>query len=175
MEYALVRAKNGDRAYFAQIVQEHQNLVFSIARNSLGATALAEEIAQDIFLDLFRNLRKIESPKHLVAWLRRATVNRCIDHSRKMSTRTEVPLTDGVHPSSDGKTADTFLSESLRRHVAALPDWQRAVVVLRYQEDMDLGEIAEVLAIPLNTVKSRLHRGIESLRQLLQGKKVANA
>lgn len=175
LEYALVRAKNGDRACFAQIVCEHQNLVFSIARHSLGASATAEEIAQDIFLELFRNLRKIESPQHLVSWLRRSTVNRCIDHSRRLSTRSEVPLMDRLHPYAEGQTGDALLSESLRRHVSALPEWQRAVVVLRYQEDLDLAEIAETLAIPINTVKSRLHRALEALRDLLKEKKVANA
>lgn len=156
-------------------MEEHQRLVFSIARNCLGAAATAEEVAQDIFLELFRNIRKIESPKHLVAWLRRATVNRCIDHSRRMSVRSEVPLLDGLHPCSSGEPGDALLRELLRRHVAALPDWQRAVVVLRYQEEMDLAEIAETLSIPVNTVKSRLHRALECLRELLNERKVARA
>ncbi len=157
------------------MVREHQNLVFSIARHSVGASAQAEEIAQDVFLELFRNIRKIESPGHLVAWLRRTTVNRCIDHSRKLSTRTEVPLVEGIHAQWSSDCSDALLSESLRRHVAKLPDWQRAVVVLRYQEDMDLSEIAQTLKVPLNTVKSRLHRALEALRDLLNQKKVANA
>jgi RNA polymerase sigma-70 factor (ECF subfamily) len=175
MEYALIRAKNGDRACFGQLVSEYQGLVYSIARHLLRTSAQAEEVAQDIFLELFRNLRKIESPTHLLYWLRRTTTNRCIDHSRKLSTRTEVPMAEGFHPSAITESSDALLSESLRRHVAALPEWQRAVVVLRYQEEMDLPEIAETLNIPLNTVKSRLHRALECLREMFTEKKVARA
>ena len=175
LEYALVRAKNGDRAYFATLVREYQSLVYSIARHILHTSAQAEEVAQDIFLDLFKNIRKIESPAHLLHWLRRTTTNRCIDHSRKASNKNEMPMPEGFHPSACTEASDALLSESLRRHVAALPEWQRAVVVLRYQEDMDLSEIADTLNIPLNTVKSRLHRAIECLREMLDKKKVARA
>jgi RNA polymerase sigma-70 factor, ECF subfamily len=156
-------------------VREHQSLVYSIARHLLNAPAHAEELAQDVFLELFRNIRKIDSPAHLLHWLRRTTTNRCIDHSRKKSTRNELPIGDGVHPSAFTEVADVLLHESLRRHVGALPEWQRAVVVLRYQEDMELSEIAQTLGIPLNTVKSRLHRALEGLRDTLQARKVANA
>jgi RNA polymerase sigma-70 factor, ECF subfamily len=175
IEYALVRAKNGDRSCFTTLVAEHQVLVYSIARHILHTTAQAEEVAQDIFLDLFKNIRKIESPAHLVHWLRRTTTNRCIDHSRKFSNRNEVPMPEGFHPSVCTEASDALLSESLRRHVAALPEWQRAVVVLRYGEEMELNEIAHTLDIPLNTVKSRLHRALECLRETLDRKKVARA
>lgn len=150
-------------------------MVYSLARNSLGNAAQAEELAQDVFLELFRNLNKIESPAHLTAWLRRTAMNRCIDHSRKWSTRTEVPMLERVEHAAPESTSDALLSSLLREQVALLPDWQRAVVVLRFQEDMDLSEIAETLAIPINTVKSRLHRALESLRGLLDQMKVARA
>jgi RNA polymerase sigma-70 factor (ECF subfamily) len=132
--------------------------------------ALAEEIAQDIFLELFRNVSKIESPAHLLYWLRRSTANRCIDQSRKLAYRTEVPSLDGFHPATSGHFSDVFLEETLRRQIAKLPEWQRAVVILRYQEDLDPPEIAGILQIPVNTVKSRLHRALGSLREILERK-----
>jgi RNA polymerase sigma-70 factor (ECF subfamily) len=101
----------------------------------------------------------------MLHWLRRSTTNRCIDQSRRMARRTEVPLPAQFHPAVTAETSDALLSESLRRHVAALPEWQRAVVILRFQEDLDLSEIASMLRIPLNTVKSRLHRALDSLRE----------
>ena len=84
-------------------------------------------------------------------------------------------MAEGFHPSICTEASDALLSESLRKHVAALPEWQRAVVVLRYGEDMDLSEIAHTLDIPLNTVKSRLHRALECLRDTLDRKKVTRA
>ena len=157
------------------MVLEYQNLVFSIAYHFLQASALAEEIAQDIFLELYRNIGKIESVSHLTFWLRRSTTNRCIDQSRKLAYRTEVPISETFHPASSGELGDTLLGESLRRQVAKLPEWQRAIVVLRYQEDMDPLEIADALNIPVNTVKSRLHRAIGTLREALERKQRVRA
>lgn len=147
---------------------EYQSLVFSVAYHFLQNAALGEEIAQDIFLDLYRNLEKIESAAHLTFWLRRSTTNRCIDQSRKMSYRSELPITDGFHPATLHEFGDTLLGESLRRHVARLPEWQRAIILLRYQEDLDPVEIAAILNIPVNTVKSRLHRALGTLREAFQ-------
>jgi len=65
---------------------------------------------------------------------------------------------------------DAMLDELVRKQVAALPEWQRAVVVLRYQEDLDPVEIADMLKIPVNTVKSRLHRALATLRETLERK-----
>lgn len=165
-------AKAGRKEAFEVVVREHSSLVFSIAYHFLANAALAEEIAQDIFLELYRNLHKLESEAHLLAWLRRSTANRCIDTSRKSSYRSEVHLSDAFHPASAGVHSDPLLQESLRKQVASLPEWQRAVVILRYQEDLDPGEISEVLNIPVNTVKSRLHRAVETLRERLERKKV---
>lgn len=175
IEHALVRARAGCRSGFSELVLENQSLVFSVAYHFLQNSALAEEIAQDIFLDLFRNIAKIESPAHLTFWLRRSTTNRCIDQSRKMSYRTEVPISDTFHPAAVGEAGDMLLDQSVKKQVAKLPDWQRAIIVLRYQEDMDPGEIAAVLNIPLNTVKSRLHRALGTLRQALERKQRVRA
>jgi RNA polymerase sigma-70 factor, ECF subfamily len=126
-------------------------------------------------LDLYRNLAKIESAAHLLFWLRRSTTNRCIDQSRKLAYRTEVPISDTLHPAAAGEMRDMLLGESLRRQIAKLPEWQRAIVVLRYQEDMDPVDIAGVLNIPVNTVKSRLHRALGTLRQALERKQRVRA
>ena len=165
LDNALARAKVGARDAFESIVRQHSGLVFSIAFHFLGSSALAEEISQDIFLELFRNMHKLESEVHLVAWLRRSTANRCIDSSRKHSFRSELPMSDTFDPASSYNPGDPLLSESLRKQVAALPEWQRAVVILRYQEDMDMDEISKTLSIPVNTVKSRLHRALTTLRE----------
>ncbi len=166
----LKRAQAGDRPAFALIVTEYRNLVYSIAYHFVHNCAIAEEIAQDVFLELFRNLGKIESGKHLVYWLRRSTTNRCIDQSRKLAFRTETPLEAVSEPAVSGEVHDSMLGARLKREVSALPDWQKAVVILRYQEDLDPAEIAETLSIPLNTVKSRLHRAVETLREKMERK-----
>lgn len=162
---ALAAALRGDAAGFTQLVREHQSMVFSIAYHFLRDSARAEELAQETFLHLYRNLETIESPAHLVYWLRRVIHHRCIDESRKKARRGGSVALDAIaEPASEWRERDPLLSGALRKLVAALPEAQRAVVVMRYQEDMEPGEIASVLDIPLNTVKSRLHRGLEFLR-----------
>jgi RNA polymerase sigma-70 factor, ECF subfamily len=163
-ERVLVLART-DQAAFAVLVRRYQSLVFSIGYHFLSNGALAEETAQEVFLDVYRNLHKIESAAHLQWWLRRTTLNRCIDQSRSAAYRSEVALQDVAEPAREDAQHDPLAGESLRRWLQTLPETQRAVVILRYQEDLEPAEIAETLGIPVNTVKSSLQRGIKSLRE----------
>ena len=163
----LERSVLGDQFAFEEIVRQHQGMVFSMACHFLRDRALAEELAQEVFLNLHQNLHSIKSPEHLVYWLRKVTSHRCIDQSRRLKVRPHVSLDDVPEPSIDASENDLFLSEMLRRVVDTLPEKARLVVILRYQEDLDPGEIASVLDMPLNTVKSHLRRSLSSLRDKL--------
>jgi RNA polymerase sigma-70 factor, ECF subfamily len=160
----LSSARQGDQAAFAALVREHQAMVFSVARNFLRDRALAEELAQEVFLHLYRNLAAIESPEHLKFWLRKVTGHRCIDYVRRNRMQT-VELEEVSEPAAPAKQSDPLLQETLRRFVATLPATPRLIVTLRYQEDMDPTEIATVLEMPLNTVKSHLRRSLAILRE----------
>lgn len=149
---------------FAELVEQHQSMVFSIAYHSLQDEARAEELAQDVFLSLFENLERIESEQHVKYWLRRVATQRCIDESRRRKFQPRYSLEDIHEPSVDAVESDPKLMAHVQEMVADLPAHARAVVVLRYQEEMDPKEIAEVLDIPVATVKSRLFRALESLR-----------
>ena len=170
MEIALRQARQGDNRAFAEIVREHQAMVFSIGWHYLADRALAEGLGQEVFLRLYQNLVTIESPAHLVHWLRRVTVHRCIDHRRRSYFHRESPLEETREIAVGSLPADSFLSERLRQSVAELREKQRMVLVLRYQEELELSEIAELLEMPLNTVKSTLHRALENLRGKLTRK-----
>lgn len=163
----LERSALGDQFAFEEIVRQHQGMVFSMACHFLRDRSLAEELAQEVFLNLHQNLRSIKSPEHLVFWLRKVTSHRCIDQARRQKVRPQVSLEDVPEPSIDATENDLFLSEMLRRVVDTLPEKARLVVILRYQEDLDPGEIASVLDMPLNTVKSHLRRSLSSLRDKL--------
>jgi RNA polymerase sigma-70 factor (ECF subfamily) len=163
-EDTLVRAKSGDQSAFADLVREHQAMVYSIARHFLRDRALAEDLAQDVFLHLYQNLAAIESPAHLKFWLRRVTGHRCIDHSRRRKIKT-VCVDEAPEPVSIFDWPDAMMQSTLRRIIATLPERPRLVVTLRYQEDLDPAEIAEILDMPLNTVKSHLRRSLAILRE----------
>ena len=164
---SLERAQQGSEDAFAEIVTEHQSMVFGLAYHFFQDRDRAREIAQDVFLQLFRRLRDIETPAHLVHWLRQVTSRRCIDQTRR-SRLHRVSLEDaGEDLVTHDRPADPFLGKRIREHVATLPELQRITVTLRYQEDLSPTEIAEIVKMPVNTVKSHLHRALLSLRRKL--------
>ncbi len=160
----LSRAKDGDQTAFADLVREHQAMVFSLAHYFSRDRATAEDLAQEVFIHLYQNLGSIESPAHLKFWLRRVTSHRCIDYARKQRMKT-VSVDDAPEPVAPSDFRDSLMTAALRRIVATLPEKPRLVVTLRYQEDLDPSEIAELLGMPLNTVKSHLRRSLVILRE----------
>lgn len=149
-------------------MRANQSMVFSLAYHFLHDRDAAEEVAQEAFLALHRNLDRIDSGQHAMFWLRKVTVQRAIDEARRRKRRPSVDLEEMAEPAAGGAAGDVLLDEMLRRMVATLPEAARAVMVLRYQEDLDPAEIAEVLEMPLGTVKSHLHRSLVLLREKLE-------
>jgi RNA polymerase sigma-70 factor, ECF subfamily len=166
-EETLTEAVRGDQAAFAVIVRHHKSMVYSIAYHFLHESWQAEELAQDVFLQLFQNLKKIESSAHLTFWLRRVTSHRCIDWNRRQSLRPRVSLEELPEPVAPAVRTDPLLARRLRQLVSDLPEKSRLIIALRYQEGLQLAEIAEILGIPLNTVKSQLQRSLAKLEEQL--------
>jgi len=164
----IARAAAGEAGAFAALVRQHQNMVYSIAWNFLRNHATAEELAQEVFLQLFRHMDEIESPAHLVQWLRRVTSNRCIDQSRRARYRPKVGLDSAPEPAVFDRQRDPLLAGRLGRLMAQLPERARMMIVLRYQEEMEPAQIAETLNMPVGTVKSGLHRALAALRGRLE-------
>ena len=163
----LAEARAGSESAFAALVREHQAMVFGLAYHFLQSRAQAEELAQDVFLALHQNLARVESARHLVFWLRRVTSNRCIDSVRSAQRRRELPIDELHEPAVPAQVSDPLLGELLRTLVAELTPDARMVVTLRFQEDLDLSEIAAITDMPVNTVKSHLRRSMDALRRKL--------
>jgi RNA polymerase sigma-70 factor (ECF subfamily) len=157
---------------FGQILADNQSIVFSLALRFLRDRESAEELAQDVFLQFYKQIKQIESPDHAKWWLKRAICHRCIDESRKRKFRPRVSVESLPEPAAPASQADPMLNENLRRMLAGLSESARMVVLLRYQEDMDPSEIAEMLNIPVSTVKSQLHRSLAFLRGKLERQEV---
>ncbi len=150
---------------FEQLVDEHQSMVFSLAWRMTGDRGLAEEIAQDVFMELDKHLSKIETPQHVCYWLRRVAMNRSADALRRRRVRgvdlwVEIEERHGMRVEERISPLGTRLEQLL----ATLPEPQRAALILRYQEDLTPEEIAATLQAPLATVKSQLQRGLKLLR-----------
>jgi len=153
---------------FVELVREYQHMVFSLALHFLRDRETAEELAQDVFLLLYRKLDELESREHVRFWLRRVTSHRCIDEARKRKLRPKFNLQDIPEPAARRTAADPFLSDQLQRLITALPERARMVVILRFQEDMDPAEIAETVGLPVSTIKSLLHRSLITLREKMR-------
>ena len=140
-------------------------MVFSLARRMTGDRGLAEEIAQDVFMELDRHIARIESPQHAIFWLRRVTMSRSTDALRRRRVRgidqwVEIDESHGAREPESGSP----LGGRIEALLATLPEAQRAAIILRYQEDLTPEEIAATLGAPLATVKSQLQRGLKLLR-----------
>lgn len=154
---------------FEKLIDVHQSMVFSLALRMTGDRGLAEEIAQDVFLELDRNMSRMENADHACFWLRRVTMSRSADALRRRKVRgmdlwVEMEDVHGV----DTEDRPSPLSTRLEALLATLPEQQRAALVLRYQEDLTPDEIAATLAAPVATVKSHLQRGLKLLRAKAQ-------
>jgi RNA polymerase sigma-70 factor (ECF subfamily) len=153
------------KADFESVVHEHQGRVYGIAFNFFHNPAIAEEVAQEVFLQLYKNRNTVDAGTHCLSWLRRSTMHRCIDTLRRASFHQEVQLDELPDVPVDVPETDPLLQEALRKLIASLPEKPRSVVILRFGEDMDVDEIAVTLQMPVRTVWSHLQRAIALIRE----------
>lgn len=174
-------ARSGDRSAFGQLVDLYKDKIFHLAYRMTGSRQEAEDIVQETFMRVYANLDKYDSRWKFSTWIFRIGNNLCIDRLRKRrptwSLDAENPDADGVDgyamlPTNDASPEDRMvlseMQKNVRNAIAQLPDKYRSVVVLRYLQDLSLNEIADILELPVSTVKTRLHRGRESLRRKLE-------
>jgi RNA polymerase sigma-70 factor (ECF subfamily) len=170
---SLARARRGDLLAFRELLRLHKARVFSIALRFTGRMADAEELAQDVFLKLHGSLGEINSDAHLKHWLLRTVSHRCIDRLRQDGRQPRlVPiesLAQGFEPAAAEANHDPLASARLRQLLRELAPDARAVMLLRFQEDLDPADIASVLAMSVNTVKSHLRRSLDWLRTQMAG------
>ena len=150
---------------FSDVLRANQGMVFSIAYHFLRDRAAAEEVAQDVFLQLYRSFDELKSAGHAVFWLRRVASNRSIDYVRKRKLQAAVALEDVAEPSVREEPGDPMLNRKLQALIASLPETSRMVMILRYQEELMPEEIARTLDMPVRTVKSHLQRSLAMLRE----------
>jgi len=169
----LQQARAGDRAAFRQIVVSFQARIFSVALRLTGQRTDAEELAQDTFIQLHAALARITDAGHLEKWLLRAIYHRSIDRLRQHGRQgLKLPLDalgEGPEAHIAETGADPLAAARLGQLMLQLQPDARAVLLLRYQEDLDPVDIAAVLDMPLNTVKSHLRRSLQWLRDRCAG------
>jgi RNA polymerase sigma-70 factor, ECF subfamily len=155
---------------FRAVVERHQARVYSIAFRITGDSGAAEEVAQDVFLDLHRGLPRLQGEEHVAAWLRRVACHRATDTLRRRAARGDAQAEEYQDGMGLRPVVREFmpLMNRVEQLLLTLPPAQRAVMLLRYQEDLEPEDIALELEMPLATVRSHLQRAVKLLRQKAQ-------
>ena len=152
---------------FRRLIETHQRMVFSLALRITGDYGTAEEVAQDVFLELYRSGESLVSEDHVRYWLRRVATHRAIDALRRRSVRPESGAEEWIEEQHvrEAAESDSGVQARLEALLGTLPEPMRVVVLLRYQEEMQPEEIARLLGQSVAAVKSHLHRGLKLLRR----------
>lgn len=168
MQRVLVeRAIGGDREAFADLVMSSAARQYGLALAILRDGDRAQDAVQEALVSAWKGLSAIRDPEAWDAWLHRLTVRACFHQVRKEKRRRLVELRVLSYRSPDSvDDAPAALAERdrLERALDRLPVEQRAVIVLHFHLGLPLTEVAQILQIPAGTAKSRLHRGLETMR-----------
>lgn len=180
------RFKEGDRQAYTEIVRRYQDRVYSLCFRWMKNDQVAREVAQDVFLALYRSLPKFRGDAQLSTWIYRVVINHCKNkklYRRRRHSDFHEPLegrrVDDDQPARqiahDGPGTDAVVHQSeaealVREALDSLDEEQRMIIVLRDVEDRGYEEIAELLGLNRGTVKSRLHRARATLAKVLSRK-----
>ena len=162
----MARAAQGDERAFRLLAERHAGRALGLARRILGNEAMAEDIVQDAFLRVWINAPRWRPQAQFRTWLYRIVVNLCLNAKRRAG---DLPLDAADHVADAAPLADAQLEARERdRHLAAavdaLPERQRAAIVLTYQEGLGNAEVADVLDTSISGVETLLVRAKRALR-----------
>jgi RNA polymerase sigma-70 factor (ECF subfamily) len=177
----LRRLRERDERAFRELVEVHRNTVYNLTFRMLGNRAEAEDVAQEVFITVFKTIDSFREESKFSTWLYRVTVNHCknrIKYLARRHDRDRDELDDNSQAAGDGAPAlarqpdraleGAQLERLMQEAISTLDDEHRVLVVLRDVEDLTIEEICEITGLPDGTVKSRLHRARLALRKKLQ-------
>jgi len=167
----IAQSQRGDKEAFAVLVERYTGVLFGTAYLMTRDRSLAEEMVQEALLLAWRAIPGFRKGGNFKAWMVRILVNRTMSERRKRRVMT-VYVKEGLEPGADPqRTEELVLEEAerdlIRRAMEELPQEQRELLVLRYYSDLSIREIARALGCREGTVKSRLHRALARLRDIL--------
>ena len=166
----VVRCREGDEAAFRELVDRYKGLVFALVARSIRDPSRAEEVAQDVFVRVYRGLPSFRGEARVSTWIYRITVNLIAAERRTLPTE---PLEGtGEVPREFGRVDRAFdeltLRDRLERALQRLPTNYQVLINGHYLKGMRYEDLAEALGLPIGTVKTHLHRAKRQLRHLLE-------
>lgn len=173
----LVRCRQGDDLAWEALVRQYQGRVYAVAYHFMGEREEARDVAQEIFIKIYRGLGSMREGDRFLPWMLRLARNCCVDRLRRLKVRTppaEVPVEEapqiaGRTPTPEDSSIEAARHGLLYKAIARLGDKNREMILLREIQELKLEEIAEMLGLPLGTVKSRSHRARLELAKVVRG------
>ena len=166
-ELLILKAQAGDRGAFETMVKLWEKPFFSYARTYTQCETTAWDIVQETWVVIIRKLNSLSHPAKFKSWAFRILTNKCIDCFRRASI--EKKLKKSVVENEKHQNTKSFENQPLENAIQQLRSEQKALILLRFNQSMSILEISKVLNVPEGTVKSRLHRTLNELKQSLQG------
>ena len=173
----VAQAAAGSREAFDELVRRHQVSIVNLARALTNGSADAEDLAQEVFLRVWRSLQGFRGDSTFRTWLHRVAVNVIHTHHGRVSRLRRLfqaapaePAEDPIESAADpiDVESDVVMRDAIDRALATLPDELRVAITLRDVQGLDYKEIAGVLDVPIGTVESRIFRGRQRLKPLLE-------
>jgi RNA polymerase sigma-70 factor (ECF subfamily) len=169
----IARASQGDQDAFRQLVERYQGAVYNLAYRMLGSPDEAEDAAQEIFIRLYRQLARYDTARKFSTWTLAIATNYCIDQLRRrrmqlVPLENVIPWARAREAGPEARALDREAHDEMQVLLRRLPEKYRAVLILRYWQELSCAEIANVLAVPEGTVKTQLHRARKALGKLLE-------
>jgi RNA polymerase sigma factor (sigma-70 family) len=170
-EWLVVRCQLGERSAFDELIQRWHDPLWTYIRRVTGDDESAKDMTQDVWLRVLRGIGSLQDRAKLRAWLFGIARRALMDRFREQYTTPTVSDVDVAELAAED-AADTLEEESaaMQRELTQLPVTERDVLTLFYLRELSLGEVAEVLNVPIGTVKSRLFRARRLLRRNLEAK-----
>jgi RNA polymerase sigma-70 factor (ECF subfamily) len=169
-DFSLIkRFIEGDESTFKTLVHRHKEKVRNIIYLTVSRTESVDDIAQEVFITVYKNLKHFRFESQFTTWLYRITVNKCKDHLRKMKIRgIFVPVKENEEPGYNHINDNIDVSEIVRKSINKLPEKLRTPLLLKDIEGFSYQEIADTVQCEVGTVKSRIFRAREGLRNMLK-------
>lgn len=170
-DFSLIkRFIDGEEAVFSELVKRHKEKVRNIIYVTLSNSNQVDDIAQEVFITVYRHLKNFRFESQFTTWLYRITINKCKDELRKKNVRRIfLSLKDEEEePVFESINEDTDIKHIVRNAISTLPDKLRIPLVLKDLEGFSYQEIAETTNCEIGTVKSRIFRARESLKKILK-------
>lgn len=171
-DYEIIQAcLSEDNSYFEELVIRYKNLVYSVVLRMINDAEEANDLAQEIFVKIYKNLSRYYPDFKFSTWIIRISTNHVIDYRRKKRQET-VPLEDMEYELNTGDSPESLYlkkeqSLQLNKVVEELPDMYKVPILLYHQQGLSYQEIAQVIDVPLSKVKNRIFRGRKMLKDNL--------